>query len=110
MVCCSRSELQIIKEYDPMPKNSNGSIKFFLYRWDDGKSGKRSLVKCSVCGSFYLVQSYRLNKFLNQNDTLFEDYYFVNDEKSADFLNRNYTGCQLEKKLIPSFKKVKETI
>lgn len=96
--CCEFS-FEIIKEYDPAPKNSDGSIKWFLYRWDDGKNGCRKLVKCRECGSFYLVQCYCLNKFSSNADVQYEDWYAVDSEAHADRLNKNYTGVQLEHKL-----------
>lgn len=96
MNCCIKENFQVIKEYDPTPKNLDGSIRWFLYRWDDGKNGVRRLVRCQNCGAFYLVQAYHLHKFSEQKDTLFEDYYIVKDEREADYLNRTYTGIQLE--------------
>lgn len=80
-----------------MPKNPDGSIRWFLYRWDDGKQGRRHLVQCRVCGRFYLVQAYRLNKFSSQKNVLFEDYYPVKDARQAALLNRTLTGPQLER-------------
>ena len=73
-LCCpltrdlaSRSRLMehfsVIRQYDPRPKNQDGSVRWFLYRWDDGKSGMRKLVRCRHCGSLFLVQAYRVNKF-----------------------------------------------
>ena len=103
MNCCQQKSLEIIKEYDPMPKNPDGSIRWFLYRWDDGKNGIRRLVRCCECGAFYLVQAYHLHKFSKQKDTLFEDFYSVKDERQADYLNRTYTGIQLEHTLKPTF-------
>lgn len=106
MDCCKQKEnVKIIKEYDPQPKNKNGSIRWFLYRWDDGKSGVRRLVCCEGCGALYLVQAYHLHKFSEYKDTLFEDWYLVESEKQADDLNRNYTGIQLEHKLTPVLRK-----
>ena len=33
--CCrNKSNIDCIKEYDPRPKNKDGSIRWFLYRWD----------------------------------------------------------------------------
>ncbi|MBQ7999800.1 MAG: hypothetical protein IJ298_01115 [Ruminococcus sp.] len=92
-----------IKEYDPMPKNPDGSIRWFLYRWDDGKNGVRRLARCRICGALYLVQAYHLHKFSAQKNILFEDYYLVKDEQQADYLNRTYTGIQLEHTLVPAF-------
>lgn len=103
MNCCNKENLMSIKEYDPMPKNPDGSIKWFLFRWDDGKKGVRRLVRCRICDTLYLVQAYRLHKFSEQKNTLFEDYYSVKDERHADYLNRTYTGIQLEHTLIPDF-------
>ena len=103
MNCCNKENLVVIKEYDPMPKNPDGSIRWFLYRWDDGKNGVRWLVRCRACGSLYLVQAYHLHKFSEQKNTLFEDYYSVKDEQQADYLNRTHTGMQLEHTLIPAF-------
>ena len=46
MKCCEEKEnIEIIKEYDPQPNNKDGSIRWFLYRWDDGKKGVRRLVR-----------------------------------------------------------------
>ena len=96
---CCKSTCEHIKKYDPQPKNSDGSIKWFLYRWDDGKNGYRKLVRCRVCESMYLVQCYKLNKFSENADVLYEDWYAVDDEAQADWLNRKYTGIQLEHKM-----------
>ncbi|MBQ8780757.1 MAG: hypothetical protein IJZ72_03695 [Oscillospiraceae bacterium] len=96
--CCSISS-ETVKKYDPMPKNKDGSIKWFLYRWDDGKNGYRKLVRCRECGGLYIVQSYRLNKFSANADVQYEDWYAVNDEAQTDLLNQKYTGVQLEHKL-----------
>ena len=104
MKCCEDTEnIETIKEYDPQPKNRNGSIRWFLYRWDDGKNGVRRLVRCRQCGSLYLLQAYHLNKFSEQKDTLFEDYYDVKSMHQADYLNRTCTGLQLETKMVPKF-------
>ena len=104
MDCClDKDNLEVIKEYDPQPKNKDGSIRWFLYRWDDGKNGLRKLVRCRQCGSLYLVQEYRLHKFSCQRDDLFRDYYAVRDISHADYLNREYTGLQLENWMTPSF-------
>lgn len=96
---CCKNTSELIKKYDPKPKNDDGSIKWFLYRWDDGKSGYRSLVRCRECGSFFLVQCYKLNKFSDKADILYEDWYAVDNEAQADLLNGKYTGVQLEHKL-----------
>lgn len=103
MNCCKKENLTVIKEYDPMPKNPDGSIRWFLYRWDDGKKGVRRLVRCRVCGELYLIQAYHLNKFSEQNDALFEDYYVVKNEQQADYFNKTYTGIQLEHTLTHAF-------
>lgn len=63
-----------------------GSIRGFLYRWDDGK------------GAYFLVQCYKLNKFSLNADTLYEDWYAVESEKQADKFNREYSSPQLERK------------
>lgn len=96
---CCKNNCKLIKRYDPKPKNSDGSIKWFLYRWDDGKNGYRKLVRCKKCGRFYLVQCYRLNKFSDNSDIQYEDWYPVEDEAEADLLNRKYTGIELEHKM-----------
>ena len=105
MECCkSNGNIEIIKEYDPQPKNKDGTIRWFLFRWDDGKKGVRRLVRCKCCNAFYLIQAYHLHKFSKYKDILFEDWYMVNDEKHADYLNRIYTGIQLELKMESAFK------
>ena len=104
MDCCfQKDQIEIVKEYDPQPKNKDGSIRWFLYRWDDGKNGIRRLVRCRQCGSIYLLQEYHLHKFSRQKDALFRDYYAVKDMRQADYLNRTYTGLQLENMMKPIF-------
>lgn len=109
MDCCfEKGQMEIVKEYDPQPKNKDGSIRWFLYRWDDGKNGVRRLVQCRQCGSLYLLQEYHLHKFSNQKDTLFREYYAVKDMRQADYLNRTYTGLQLENRITPVFRSQNE--
>ena len=103
MACCEKEDFETIKEYDPMPKNRDGSIRWFLFRWDDGKDGARRLVRCKLCGAFYLVQSYHLHRFSELRETLFEDFYSVKDEREADSVNRTYTGVRLEQSRKPDF-------
>ena len=86
-----------------MPKNQDGSIRWFLFRWDDGKDGVRRLVRCRTCGALYLVQAYHLHKFSPLREIQFEDYYSVKDEREADYINRTYTGIQLEHRMKPEF-------
>ena len=103
--CCHEAlNNEVIKEYDPQPKNKDGSIRRFLYRWDDGKNGVRRLVRCRCCGSFFLIQAYRLNRFSCHPNTVFEDWYAVENEPQADHLNRTYTGIQLEHIMTPAFR------
>ncbi len=45
------------------------------------------------------MQCYRLNKFSDNSDKEYEDWYPVDDEAQADFLNRKYTGTELEHKM-----------
>lgn len=97
MKCCSCESFETIKQYDPKPKNPDGSIRWFLYRWDDGKDGFRKLVRCTRCGRYFLVQCYRLNKFTKDSGLLYQDWYAVESEHQADHLNRAYTGPELER-------------
>lgn len=111
MDCClQKDNIKIIKEYDPQPKNKDGSIRWFLYRWDDGKNGVRRLVRCQCCGRFFLIQAYRLNRFSRHLDTVFEDWYAVESERQADHLNRTYTGIQLEHKMTPAFHQERKSV
>ncbi len=86
---------EIVKEYDPKPKNKDGSIRWFLYRWDDGKDGIRYLARNKENSEYYLIQSYRLYKDSERNN-IFEDWYSIKDEAAADRANRKYTGLQWE--------------
>ena len=97
MKCCENEEFELIKKYDPKPKNPDGSIRWFLYRWDDGKNGYRKLVRCKHCGQYFLVQCYRLNQFAETSRNWHKDWYAVENELQADFLNHTYTGPQLER-------------
>ncbi len=109
MNCCKQPEnIELLREYDPRPANRDGSISWYLYRWDDGKDGCRSLRQCRSCGRFYLVQAYHLNKFSPLKDRLFEDWYPVTDPRQADHWNRHYTGIQLEHRCQPAFQTVQQ--
>lgn len=103
MICCENEAFDVIKAYKSTPQNRDGSIRWFLFRWDDGKDGVRRLVRCRTCGALYLVQAYHPNPFSEWRETLFEDYYPVKDEREADYVNRTYTGIQLEHKMKPEF-------
>lgn len=102
--CMNKGNIYIVKEYNPQPKNKDGTIHWFLYRWDDGKKGVRRLVKCLKCGRYYLVQEYHLHKFSPYKDVLYSDWYSVESEKQADHWNRVYTGMQLELEKTPVWK------
>ena len=120
MLCCENSAVMcktdlydcfdVIKEYDPKPKNPDGSTRFYLYRWDDGKDGYRLLVRCKECGKFFLVQRYKLSKFTENPDMIYEDWYDVVSENEADRLNRSLTGPQLEKERTPVLRIAGESI
>ena len=69
--------------------------------WDDGKSGVRRLVQCRHCGSFFMVQAYRLNKFSKFGGIKYEDWYRVKNETESDKINKAYTGLQWELKNKP---------
>ena len=45
------------------------------------------------------MQYYKLNKFSENSDIQYEDWYPVEDEEEADLLNRKYTGIELENKM-----------
>ena len=107
MLCCelvkgqvTRSELMkyynVVKEYDPQPKNKDGSIRWFLYRWDDGKNGVRRLVQCKHCGGCFFIQAYHLHKFSQYANVQFEEWYPIKSEIEADHANAAYTGLQWE--------------
>lgn len=97
MKCCNNENFEEIKRYAPKPKNPDGSIRWFLFRWDDGKDGYRKLVKCKNCGAYFLVQCFKLNKFADSSGEMHEEWYAVDNEHHADRLNREYTGVELEK-------------
>ena len=88
--------VEIIKEYDPKPRNADGSIRWFLYRWDDGKKGVRRLARCRKCGAYFLIQAYQLHKFSRYKDIKYEDWYPIENEREADKVNMAYTGLQWE--------------
>lgn len=76
MICCQLAKgtltrralienFEVVKEYDPQPKNKDGSVRWFLYRWDDGKNGVRRLARCKHCGSFFLFRHIIYTSFRN---------------------------------------------
>ncbi|MBQ8541638.1 MAG: hypothetical protein IJ435_09230 [Clostridia bacterium] len=103
---CEHKAFEIIKEYDPKPKNPDGSTRWFLFRWDDGKDGYRQLVKCKSCNAYFLVQCYRLSKFADGEGRMHRDWYAIRDEKDADVLNAKYTGMELERNFESARKEV----
>lgn len=98
-------EIEVIKEYPAKPKNKDGSIRWYLYRWDDGKDGYRFLARSRKTNQLYLVQKYMLVKLLNTPNTIFEDWYEVESERQADKWNRELTGPELERKYKANFKR-----
>ena len=80
--------LPVIRQYNPRPKNQDGSVRWFLYRWDDGKSGMR---KQSVPGSGLSGEQVSISAAV-----WFEDWYPVKSETEADQINRIFTGPQWE--------------
>ena len=52
----------------------------------------------------FFVQCYKLNKFAESSDKIYEDWYPVESEIHADRLNREYTGPELER----MFKKLED--
>lgn len=107
MICCQLAKgtltrralienFEVVKEYDPQPKNKDGSVRWFLYRWDDGKNGVRRLARCKHCGSFFLIQAYHLHKFSEYANVQFEAWYSIGSESEADYANATYTGLQWE--------------
>ena len=109
MDCCKdKKNIEICKAYDPRPRNRDGSVSWYLYRWDDGKDGSRTLRRCRLCGRLYLVQAYHLNKFSCRRNSLFEDWYLVTSSAQADHWNKSYTGIQLEHRERPTFQLVLE--
>lgn len=114
-MCCepvrgaaSRSALaehfDLVKTYDPRPRNGDGSVRRFLYRWDDGKNGERRLVRCRHCGRFFLVQAYHLNKFSKFAEVLYEDWYPIGGEAEADWANEACTGPEWERTHEPALR------
>ena len=45
------------------------------------------------------MQCYKLHKFSDNADMMYEDWYAVDNEAQADLLNGKYTGVQLEHNL-----------
>ena len=105
MTHCCEENAELIKEYDPQPKNKDGSVRWYLFRWDDGMDGSRRLMKCRQCSACYLVQAYHLHQFSAQKQILFEDWYLAENERQADYWNKIYTGIQLNHTLKPVFHK-----
>ncbi|MGN0350069.1 MAG: hypothetical protein ACI4ES_00330, partial [Roseburia sp.] len=96
-------EFEIIKTYPAKPKNKDGSIRWYLYRWDDGKDGYRFLARCKKDNKLYLVQKYKLVKLFQKPDTIYEDWYEVENERIADKINRELTGPEMERTQKPAF-------
>ena len=112
MICCEKSDVlncfEIIKRYDPKPKNPDGSIRKFLSRWDDGKDGYRQLARCKYCGTYFLIQCYKLSKFADSSGKLYEDWYVTENEAAADEMNEQYNGLQLERTFKPVLRRIGE--
>ena len=64
-----------------------------LYVWDEGG---RHLSRCSVCGGLVLVQRSQANGFGDYDDVYYTDYFPVDSEAEAEFLNEHYSGFGIE--------------
>lgn len=80
-----------IKEYGDCVKNPDGSIKHWLYVWDDGH---RSLFQCKKCGAYFIYQS---SEYHASEDSYYSDWYQVEDEQKAFMINDALDGDQLER-------------
>ncbi|MGM9637618.1 MAG: hypothetical protein ACI3YK_06505 [Eubacteriales bacterium] len=94
-------DVEIVKEYHPKPKNPDGSVRRYLYRWDDGKDGVRRLARCRLCGRTFLIQSYHLSQIADPEGILYEDWYDIDSEEEADLVNDAMTGLQYELRYKP---------
>jgi hypothetical protein len=86
-------KMKIVEEYGDAYHNPDGSVKHYLYTWDDGH---RYLQQCRSCGAYFLVQVSEFHSFSGPDDSDYIDWYQVEDEGKAELLNRNLNGWQLE--------------
>lgn len=97
----AKSKLQgmtIVKRYGDTAYNPDGTVKHYLYTWDEGK---RWLIQCPACKAYFLVQS---SEFHGGDDSYYCDWFQVEDESKAEFLNSELDGFKIEQFYIaPTF-------
>ena len=84
----SHLDFEIVEDY------GDRAYGHFLHTWDDGK---RMLARCRTCGGFILIQKSEFHSFSDDDDSYYTDYFPVEDEKEADYLNKMYDGFAIEK-------------
>jgi hypothetical protein len=91
----SNMSMERIKEYGKVYLNADGSIRHWLYTWDNGW---RVLQRCQECGALFLVQFSEFHDYVqgHDNDSYYTDWFQVDDESSAELINATWDGFAIE--------------
>jgi len=87
-------QFEVVEDYGFAFYNPDGSVKHYLYTWDDGH---RELLRCKRCGALFLRQSSEYHDMSGGDDCYYTDYYPVSNHEEALAYNEKYNGFTLER-------------
>jgi hypothetical protein len=82
--------LEKVKNYGDAYLNRDGSVRHYLFTWDDGG---RMLQRCTKCGALFLVQ---FSEYHGPEDCYYSDWFQVDDEATAELINATWNGFVIE--------------
>lgn len=82
----SNMDFNTIKDFCGVFKNSDGSVKHWLFVWDDGE---RALWQCKKCGAYFIHQC---SEYHGAEDSYYSDWYQVENETKAIMINEELNG------------------
>ena len=84
---------ELIKDLGKTVCNSDGTIKPFIYVWDEGG---RKIIRCKNCGAIFLYQWSEFHNNYGDQDSYYDNFFLVKNLAEAELLNKKYSGFALE--------------
>lgn len=88
-------EYEVLQDLGSKVYNDDGSVRHSTFVWD---TGGRKIIRCKKCNAIFLYQWSEFHDSFGDQDSFYEDYFFVDDVNEAINLNNTYNGFELETK------------
>jgi len=88
-------EYEVLQDLGSIVYNDDGSVRHSTFAWD---TGGRKIIRCKKCSAIFLYQWSEFHDSFGDQDSFYEDYFFVDDVNEAINLNNTYNGFKLETK------------